>query len=311
MGVLNATGGSSLWTQGTGVAYLTITTDNVAIGTTTATSKLDVTTNSLATVQTNTSGLAVTTTTAAVSGTPQISPAIRWRGFGWGTTAGTSQPVDWRSYVLPVEGATPSASLIFQASINGGGYSDGLTIRNTALGNVTALNTTIDVNHGLRVKAPNTGAPWALVMYNNASSFVGGFEALTGKFTFSNSFMTIGTANTATAALGGREMQFVNDEALQSGDAGMRFQQLGNKNITSSALVGYRFAAIYNPTSGNANLTHFNIVPTWNQTGSASGDLIGIDYAPVTTSVLGNHYGLLVRSGLTGLGTATPTKPFT
>jgi len=62
-----------------------------------------------------------------------------------------------------------------------------------------------------------------------------------------------------------------------------------------------------NPTSQNTIFKSLDIRPTLNQTGTASGAIIGLDYNPTTTSVLGNHYAALFRSGNVGIGTTSPT----
>lgn len=54
----------------------------------------------------------------------------------------------------------------------------------------------------------------------------------------------------------------------------------GGSSITSGALS---WAAIY-------------LVPTYNQTGTATGDVLGIDYNPTITALLGNHYFIRNRS---------------
>jgi hypothetical protein len=64
----------------------------------------------------------------------------------------------------------------------------------------------------------------------------------------------------------------------------------------------------FNPSSGTATLTHFQIKTDINQTGTASGSIYGIDYNPTMTSILGTHYGLIIRpSILNGFGIASPT----
>jgi len=114
--------------SGVGTARLTIQKDTgyIGIGTSTPSSKLDLTTSSLGTTQTNTSGLALVNTTAAAAGSQQISPAIRWKGYGWKTNAtAASQSVEFRNYLLPIQGTgSPSGSLMWQSSINGGSYSN-------------------------------------------------------------------------------------------------------------------------------------------------------------------------------------------
>ncbi len=79
---------------------------------------------------------------------------------------------------------------------------------------------------------------------------------------------------------------------------------------TSGNLVDFKIGGIgatgFNPTSGTATYTELEVRPRYNQTGTASGYVAGIDYNPITTAILGAHYGLLIRSGRSGFGTATP-----
>ncbi|HBB49602.1 TPA: hypothetical protein DEQ22_01620 [Candidatus Nomurabacteria bacterium] len=111
----------------------------VGIGTTEPASKLDITTAGLATTQTTSSGLALVNTTAATAIAPvQISPAIRWSGFGWKTDAtAASQAVDFRAFVTPVQGTSaPTGYLGFESSINGGAYSATPAFVITSAGNI-------------------------------------------------------------------------------------------------------------------------------------------------------------------------------
>ena len=64
----------------------------------------------------------------------------------------------------------------------------------------------------------------------------------------------------------------------------------------------------FNPSSGAVDLRALRIRPTINQTGTASGLIVGLDYNPVLTSVLGTHYAALFRVGNVGIGTATPAR---
>jgi len=107
-----------------GSSGLTYNGTGLGIGILSPGSRLDVQTNNLGTTQTNTSGLLLSNTTAALSAAQQISPAIRFRGFGWGTTAGTSQSTDWRMDVLPVQGTVPTSLLRFQSSVNNALYNN-------------------------------------------------------------------------------------------------------------------------------------------------------------------------------------------
>lgn len=109
----------------------------LGIGQTTPASRLDVTTNSLGVTQTNTSGILVANNTAAALGAQQYSPAVRWRGYGWGTTASTSQSVDFRAWVLPSQSTTPQGTWTLDASINGGAYTTVLSILNSGAASFT------------------------------------------------------------------------------------------------------------------------------------------------------------------------------
>lgn len=104
--------------------------DRLGIGQTTPVSKVDITTNSLGTTQTQTSGLALINNTAAAVGAQQISPALRFLGRGWKTnaTAG-SQTLEFRQWLLPVQGtANPTGQIKWERSVNGGAYSEVLAL---------------------------------------------------------------------------------------------------------------------------------------------------------------------------------------
>jgi len=92
----------------------------------------------------NTAGTAllITDTTAATSGNQQYSGAIRWTGQGWKTTAtAASQAVDWRAYVVPVQGAAnPTSILAFDVSANGGAFANALTVTSTGTLTTARLN---------------------------------------------------------------------------------------------------------------------------------------------------------------------------
>jgi hypothetical protein len=90
---------------------------------------------------TATTGWLLTDTTAASSGNQQYSPAVRWTGQGWKTTAtAASQAVDFRAYVVPVQGAAnPAGNLVFDSSVNGGAFSGAGTF---TIGNLRITDST-------------------------------------------------------------------------------------------------------------------------------------------------------------------------
>lgn len=87
-------------------------------------------------------GIAVANTTAAVNGTQQVSPLIRWEALGFGTTAGTSQRVAFQAYVSPTQSTVPTGTLLIQAAIAGAAMANVASFSNngtfTAVGGLVA-----------------------------------------------------------------------------------------------------------------------------------------------------------------------------
>lgn len=75
------------------------------------------------------SGATLTNTTAAAAGAQQVSPSLTWSGQGWKTNAtAASQTVNWRSYVLPIQGAAnPTSAWKLDYDNGAGAYTQGLT----------------------------------------------------------------------------------------------------------------------------------------------------------------------------------------
>lgn len=93
----------------------------------------------LGTTQNNSSGLILSNTSAASSGSQEISPAIRWLGNGYATTPAASRPVEFRADVLPIQGAAnPNSLWRLQARVNSGSWADALTV--TLGGTVTSTS---------------------------------------------------------------------------------------------------------------------------------------------------------------------------
>jgi len=75
-------------------------------------------------------GLKLVNTTDAAAGAQQYSPPLIMQGEGWKTDAtAATQPVAFRQFVRPIQGAAaPTGAWDLQASINGGAYSDLVTV---------------------------------------------------------------------------------------------------------------------------------------------------------------------------------------
>ena len=103
---------------------------------------------------TSTDGLVLNNGTAAAAGAQQMSPRLRFDGFGWKTDAtATSQAVSMVQELLPVEGASaPTANLLWRYSVNGGAYSTIATLRSSGDMVVGNLETTTNVDSGFRYR---------------------------------------------------------------------------------------------------------------------------------------------------------------
>lgn len=94
------------------------------------TSKLHVQTNSIGVSPSDANGLFLENATPAAAGAQQMSPPMVFSGKGWKTDAtAASQDVRFKLEVLPVQGASaPTGTYRVQRSINGGAYTDVMTI---------------------------------------------------------------------------------------------------------------------------------------------------------------------------------------
>ena len=314
---------TQLWTDGTQEIYPTDITDFVSIGTTSAASKLGVTTDGLGVTQTNTSGIVLANNTAAAAGAQQISPGLRFRASGWKTTAtAASQSIDFRADVLPVQGTTATTGWWqLYSSINGGAYLKNFRVFSdgrTEIGNYATTGLQIIPTAGQaeimssRLKFSMAGTVTSGIGIEMASGF--GF---TGGTLFSTATTTAptGATNVDQSVLGlngffsgvGSSGKIVGVTCLAGSNAGLNSPHTGQiialRVSTQSQAVGAGFTW---RGTGAATYSSAVIDPIINQQAGATGNVFGIDYNPTLTSLLGAHYAMLIRSGQVGIGTATP-----
>jgi hypothetical protein len=93
--------------------------------------------------------LLLTNSTAAANGAQQYSGAINFGGQGWKTAStAASQPVNFRNYLVPVQGAAnPTSQLNWDASINGGAATNVMSL--TSAG-ALLVNSTIQTLSGYK-----------------------------------------------------------------------------------------------------------------------------------------------------------------
>jgi hypothetical protein len=114
--------------------------------------------NGIAVTQSDLYGLMLSNTTAAVSGTQQMSPGLVFQGYGYGTTDNTSQDTRFRMDILPVQAATPTANFTIKSSIANAAYNTLLTITSGGVATFasTANGTTFNATNSLCVGGGST-----------------------------------------------------------------------------------------------------------------------------------------------------------
>ena len=131
---------------------------------------------------TSTDGLVLNNTTAAAAGAQQMSPRIRFDGFGWKTDAtAASQAVSFINELLPVQGTSaPTANLLWLYSVNGGAYSTRMTLasggRLTIAAGGSILSPFYSVNAGGSIYTASDGK---FQLFNNGETAGIGLDVAT------------------------------------------------------------------------------------------------------------------------------------
>lgn len=226
---------------------------------------------SLGVTQTNGAGLWLANTTSAALGAQQISPSLVIEGQVWETTGSTSQSVKYAMDVLPVQGTSAAGTWKLKSSLNGAAYIDALTV--SGPGNL----------------AITSGASQIAAIQSNGISLV-----------FAGSGNGIGAHNNggtiATSATVG--MQYRSAGGTQGSDSPLHYFRYSGSALGTWATT-YRMMKLANaqsggseirPVSGAGGWINIEISPTYminNGGGTATGDITGVLYAPVLTSMTG------------------------
>lgn len=273
---------------------------NIYVATsTTATSSLPnisasstlITSNALGGNQNDSRGLILQNTTAAANTVQQISPGIRWRGFGWKTNStAASQAVDFRAFVAPVQGtANPTGLWKLQNQINNGGYTDRFSV---ASNGKTSINITAgDTLDGLEISAPfANGTPGTtrhikLIGTSGGTAFIDFYANSTLKASIGGD-TTNGNLNLFSGT--GSQISFYNNTP-------------GSPNLLAQIYSGgiYNYAGSFNGgrlTAGSANTSPSSTFTNYGSTGlkitkiDTSGTLTG-DYTQILADASGSVCG--------------------
>jgi hypothetical protein len=102
-----------------------------------------------------TDALLLTQTTAATVGAQKISPSLHFNGNAWNTTGSVSESADFLNYMVPVQGTTPTANVLWTYSRAGGAGFTAMTL--SSAGNLTLPGRLI-VNSNVAFGAAVSGA---------------------------------------------------------------------------------------------------------------------------------------------------------
>lgn len=122
-------------------------------------------------------------TTSATSGNQQVSPALHSSGRYYDTDVSTSRPVDFRQYLLPIQGSGSAQSVgeyLWQSSVNGGSWSTILS-----LSRLGSLKTTVTSGAGVtgyEISAPFSNSTPGTTQHIKLSN-TGSYSWITGYFT--------------------------------------------------------------------------------------------------------------------------------
>ena len=272
----------------------------------TPTSLLEVRTNSLGVTQTTSSGLALTNTTAAAAGAQQISPALRFSGLGWGTTASTSQDVSFRQYTLPVQAGVPTGRLTTEFSVNGGAYNQVMSISSN--GNFLVQNGSGIIQLQLNASDTSIGTAGTQavtfytspsgsrlnVMYLNTDGTVGigsGTNAPSSKLEVRTN--ALGTSQTTSSGLALTNTTAASAGAQQISPA-IRWSGKGWKTDATAASRDVDFRSYVVPVQGAANPTGYLTFES-SINGAAYSEVARVTNTGVLTTTAGIISGGTIR----------------
>lgn len=138
-----------------------------------------ITQTQLALGTTTLTGLMLINSTAAAFGAQQVSPSVRWSGQGWKSTAtSASQTIDFRAYVLPVQGTSAaSGEWRLDSSLAGGSFNNVFKV--DSAGAITSVSLTTS-GHNTFEGVTATGATGTGNMVFSQAAGFGGITTFTG-----------------------------------------------------------------------------------------------------------------------------------
>lgn len=169
-----------------------------------------------ATAATIYTGIHLFDSTVASSNNQMYSPALSFTGKGWKTTAtAESQTVNFKNYVVPVQGSTaPTGNLLWTSSINGAAPTTNMTLSNAGNLNLASLTVTgnsyfgavSDPSAKIQIAAGSTSANTAPLKFTSGSLNT---TAVAGQVEYNGNHYI--TSNAARLGAGGSLASFFTD----------------------------------------------------------------------------------------------------
>jgi len=226
-------------------------------------------------------GIFLENSTAASVGNQQHSPELILSGRGWGTTAGTSQVINFKTEVIPVQGATVTGRLAISSSVDGGAYVERLSVNSA--GGITTYGHILSSTTSNRIGTWG-GQDFLYGAFNSGGVIVGqhpntGFNGVTtqGGQIFSigqtwvgaNSYVRFYSNNAETMRITSTNNLLVGTTT----DAGQRLQVNGSSFLKATAATDI-VSIFQGATSQSANLTEWrNSVGSIKSSVSSDGNI--------------------------------------
>lgn len=200
----------------------------------------------------NSEAIILDNTTPAINGVQQFSPSLKFRGRGWGTTAGTSQTFDFLFQNVVSQGGTPSGSLQILSSLNGSTPATVASLTSsgifaTAIGNFTGAGvaggtvwggTQVIAGtagfSGTQYRLINGGAAFTPSLHATTSAVTAGTVSLGYDITNQMTFLAANASSTRIARASIGITNLVNTAAGERGDLIFNTQRTAGLAVTES-----------------------------------------------------------------------------
>jgi hypothetical protein len=254
----------------------------------------------------------------------------RWLNYGWNASYGSilqavqnaSTPAVAPLSLNPFGSNVGVGAILPTAKLHVKGESDSVGSSFIAQNLSNTSNLILDNNGILRFNALGGSSNSTAFVINTSGAGAYVFRTVAGGYRILNFNLGEGVGDingiASTAAtnigfysqeiyLGKTSTNVTNQLTLGYDIGGVDNTYTKNNNLATNL---FTIRGIYNISSGTGAVVYFNLTPTINQTGGASGRIVGYDYNPTLTSILGAHYGILVRPNTLngfGLGNTLPS----